>query len=263
MAEQIWTLTHGNSPLVAIAPHNGHAVRAELVDYYAIDESQRLYEEDPYTAEWVKIAPTQIVATRSRFEVDLNRPPERAIYRTPEQAWGLTVWKQDLPSDMIQCTMDNYHAFYDMYLQLLHDIEARFGYVVVYEFHSYNHRRAGANQPPAPEIDNPEINVGTSGNHNDYWHEVWETFSSTLRQYDYLGRSLDVREDVRWLGGPISRFAHQHFPRTAISINIEVKKFFMDEWTAQPDWDQIHELGKAFAATTNPMLDVMKYKFGR
>lgn len=263
MAEQIWTLIRGNSPLVAIAPHDGHAIRDELIPYFAIDENLRLYEEDPFTAEWVKIAPTQIIGTRSRFEVDLNRPPERAIYLKPEQAWGLTVWKQTLPPEIVQRTMENYHAFYDMYLNILREIEAQFGYVIVYEFHSYNHRRDGANQPPAPEIGNPEINIGTSGNHSDYWHDVWQTFSDELKSFDYFGRSLDVREDIRFDGGPISRFVHRNFPHTGISINIEVKKFYMDEWTAQPNWEHINMLYKAFASTTEPMLNLMKHKFGR
>ena len=32
-------------------------------------------------------------ARRSRFEVDLNRPREEAVYRVPEDCWGLDVWR--------------------------------------------------------------------------------------------------------------------------------------------------------------------------
>ena len=87
MSSSLWTLKKGNSPLVATAIHNGHAVRQEIASLFALDEMDRLREEDPFTAHWVTIADTQIVAWRSRFEVDLNRPRKKAVYLTPDDAW--------------------------------------------------------------------------------------------------------------------------------------------------------------------------------
>lgn len=263
MAEKIWKLTKGDSPLLAVAPHDGHEVRDELLPYYALNEQERLYEEDPFTAEWATIAPTHIIGTRSRFEVDLNRPEDIAIYMTPEQAWGLTVWKETLPEDIVSRTMDNYHAFYEMYLKTMQELEAKYGYIVVLDIHTYNHRRNGPNQQPAPEIENPEINIGTSNMDSDYWRDILDIFTQDLKAYDYMGRQLDVREDIRWRGGPISQFVHNNFPRTGISINIEVKKFFMDEHTGQPDWEQINELKKVFESTLPNLLHAMKVKFGQ
>lgn len=262
MAETIWKLIHGDSPLLAVAPHDGHIVRDELLPYFALSETERLYEEDPFTAHWAEIAPNHIIGLRSRFEVDLNRSEDMAIYLTPEQAWGLKVWQQPLPADIVARTIENYHAFYAMYLDVLNAIEARYGYVIVLDFHTYNHLRDGANQPPAPAIDNPEINIGTSNMDRAYWSDVLDRFTTDLCSYDYLGRQLDVREDVRWRGGPISQFVHTHFPKTGISINIEVKKFFMDEHTGEPDWEQIHELKQAFASTIPGLLQTMQTKFG-
>jgi cardiolipin synthase A/B len=46
---------------------------------------------DPFTAQLARVAPTRLIALRSRFEVDLNRPRERAVYRGPADAWGLEV----------------------------------------------------------------------------------------------------------------------------------------------------------------------------
>ena len=149
MAEQIWELVQGDSPLMAVAPHDGHAVRDELLPYYNLNEQERLYEEDPFTKEWAKIAPTYLIGKRSRFEVDLNRDPDMAIYQTPEQAWGLKVWKEPLPQAIIERTMENYRAFYDAYLKLMQAIEAKYGYIVVLDIHTYNYRRDGANMPPA------------------------------------------------------------------------------------------------------------------
>lgn len=263
MAETIWILQQGDSPLMAVAPHDGHTVRDELLPYYNLNEHERLYEEDPFTGEWAKIAPTYLIGTRSRFEVDLNRPTDRAIYQTPDQAWGLKVWKEPLPHDVIQRTMDNYHAFYDVYLNTMQAIESKFGYIVVLDIHSYNHQRDGSDMPPAPEIDNPEINIGTSNMDSTYWRDILDVFTEDLRAYDYMGRQLDVREDIRWRGGPISWFVHDNFPKTGISINIEVKKFFMDELTGEPDWTQINTLKEAFRSTIPNLLNAMKTKFGK
>jgi hypothetical protein len=37
------------------------------------------------------VAPTHIIVTRSRFEVDLNRPRDKAVYRCAADAWNLDV----------------------------------------------------------------------------------------------------------------------------------------------------------------------------
>src|SRR5690606_33956601 len=85
-------LTRGDGPIIAAAIHNGHEVRPEVAGLLALDDAQRLREEDPFTGEWTVVAPTQIVGLRSRFETDLNRPRDGAVYERPEQAWGLHIW---------------------------------------------------------------------------------------------------------------------------------------------------------------------------
>jgi hypothetical protein len=42
-----------------------------------------------------------MITHRSRFEVDLNRPRREAVYRIPEDAWGLDIWRDEvLPDDV-------------------------------------------------------------------------------------------------------------------------------------------------------------------
>ena len=102
MTDQIWRLHVGSGPLIATAIHDGHDVRDDVASHLALSDSERLREEDPFTGQWTQVAPTRVVGMRSRFEVDLNRPREKAVYRTPEDAWGLTVWKDDPPNDMFR-----------------------------------------------------------------------------------------------------------------------------------------------------------------
>ncbi|MGD8148875.1 N-formylglutamate amidohydrolase [Ornithinimicrobium sp. Y1694] len=79
--------------LVATAIHNGHELRPEVAEAMVLPEDVRRREEDPYTDVIGADAPARVVARRSRFEVDLNRPRDTAVYRTPADCWDLDVWR--------------------------------------------------------------------------------------------------------------------------------------------------------------------------
>ncbi len=235
MAETIWQERRADGPLVAVAIHDGHAVRNEVARHLALSEADRLREEDPSTGEWATVAPTSVVVLRSRFEVDLNRSRGQAVYRKPEDAWGLQVWSDELPDRLIKRSLAEYDAFYETMRELLQEKEHRFGRFVVYDLHSYNHRRAGPDEPPADEAENPQVNVGTGTMDRERWAPIVDRFIADLQAYDFPGGRLDVRENVRFRGGNFPRWVHETFPRTGCALAIEFKKFFMDEWTGQVD----------------------------
>jgi hypothetical protein len=79
-----------------------------------------------------------------------------------------------------------------------------------------------------------------------YWAPVVEAFLSSLAAADYQGRHLDVRENVKFRGRYLSEFVHTNFPRTGCCLAIELKKFFMDEWTGELDRDAFGALLGAF-----------------
>jgi hypothetical protein len=81
------------------------------------------------------------------------------------------------------------------------------------------------------------------------WAPVVERFIEDLRGFDFLGRHLDVRENVRFRGGNFPRWIHERFPETGCAIAIEMKKFFMDEWTGKPDHAYIKAIHKALKST--------------
>src|SRR6478609_3269515 len=87
----------GHEPLVTTAIHAGHELRPSIAHHLVLDEATRLREEDPYTDRIVGPEGTKIVVRRSRFEIDLNRPRDHAVYVTPEDAWGLELWDHELP----------------------------------------------------------------------------------------------------------------------------------------------------------------------
>jgi hypothetical protein len=65
------------------------------------------------------------------------------------------------------------------------------------------------------------------------WTPIVERFLGDLRAFDFAGRRLDVRENVKFRGGYFSQWIHESFPASGCSLAIEFKKFFMDEWTGE------------------------------
>ena len=142
---QIWHLTQGDSPLVATAIHDGHNLRTEVAAIMALPDLERLREEDPFTGNWANVADNRLIGSQSRFEVDLNRPREKAVYIQPEDAWGLHVWQETPSAAIIEQSLANYDAFYAEAHRLFSDLEKRFNHFVVFDLHTYKHRREGPN----------------------------------------------------------------------------------------------------------------------
>lgn len=257
MSDQIWRLHRDNGPLVATAVHDGHAVREEVAAHLALSDTAQLREEDPHTGEWAEVAPTQVIGTRSRFEVDLNRPRDKAVYRTPEDAWGLTVWKDDPPNKMFEESLAEYDAFYDEMRVLLKQVAEQHGHFVVFDLHTYNHRRGGPSGPEADANANPQVNIGTGTMDRARWAPIVDTFIGSLREFDYPGGKLDVRENVKFRGGNWPRWIHETFPNEGVAIAIEFKKFFMDEWTGAPDRAEVQAIGEALQSTVPAVLDAL------
>ena len=253
-----WTIEEGGGPLVACAVHAGNEVRSEALRHMAIRRRERFVEEDPYTDQLTRVAPTSIVVHRSRFEVDMNRARERAVYRTPGDAWGLTVWRGPLPAAVRQRSLRLYDRFYADLSAVLARAGAGGRPFVVLDLHSYNHRRGGPDAPPADPAGNPEINVGTGSLDRDRWGWLVQRFMADLGTVEVKGGPLDVRENVRFRGGHLSRWVHAAFPGQACCLAVEAKKFFMDERTGgidEPVWAGVRE---ALAATVPGILDELK-----
>lgn len=245
-------------PLVTTAIHDGHKLRKEVAEIMALNEDERLREEDPFTGEWITIGNTQIIATQSRFQVDLNRPREKAVYQKPEDAWGLNVWKSEPSQELVSSSLAEYDAFYKEAFQIFSDLEKQFGHFVIFDLHSYNHRREGVNGEAADPAANPEVNIGTGTMERKKWGSLIDRFINDLHNYDYNGRKLDVRENVKFKGGQFPRWIHQTFPESACSISVEFKKFFMDEWSGEPDVQQLEKIRLALQSTIPGVLEELK-----
>jgi N-formylglutamate deformylase len=223
------------TPVIAFAIHNGHHVRSEIRSHLAIPSAARKREEDPFTGEIAAAVEAHVVVQRSRFEVDLNRPPERAVYAGRSEAWGLDVWRRRIPLATKRESLFEYRAFYGATYAILADFEHRFGRFLVLDIHSYNHRRDGPDAPPSSPRRNPDVNVGSSPLNRELWAPLVRRFNRELASARGEHPALDVRENVRFRGSHFVTWVHQNFPGSGCALALEFKKTFMDEWTGRVD----------------------------
>ena len=252
-----WSFTDSSVPVVATAIHAGHDLRPAIASLTALDDATRLREEDPFTDALTSVGGSTVVAHRSRFEVDLNRSRGDAVYQTPGDAWGLELWREPPPAGEIERSRDLYDNFYFELGRRL-DVLAERGPFVVLDLHSYNHRRDGADEPPAPDAANPEINVGTGALDRKRWSRVVDGFLEALATQEVRGRRLDVRENVRFRGGELSRWVDRSYRGRGCALAIEFKKVFMDEWTGKLDEHHIEELRGALAAVVPSLIEELQ-----
>ena len=201
----------------------------------ALSEADRLREEDPFTGEAVRGVASHVIAHRSRFEFDLNRGSENAVYQTPEQSWGLEVWQLGgLQAELVQRSLELHSEYYRMLGALLDRIERQHRHFLLLDVHSYNHRREGPDAKPTPQADAPDVNIGTFSMPREEWAWLVDPLMEAMNSFDFNGRRLDVRENVAFQGkGEQTRFVHQHYPGRGCAIALEFKKFFMDEWSGE------------------------------
>ncbi len=250
----------GETPIFATAIHDGHIIREDLLDLSGLTESERLREEDPFTGIWTNVTDNRIIAHHSRFEYDLNRPPEKAIYLLPADAWGLKVWNVQPDRIKLAKSLQTYHKIYELIHKGLTELVDRFGSIVVFDLHSYNHRRNGPDAPAEDPALNPEINIGTGTMNRDFWSAIVNRFIKDLKAFNFQNRHLDVRENVKFKGGYFPRWVHENFQDSVCCISIEMKKFFMDEWTGAPDHETIADIGEALKSTIPGVLHELSKK---
>lgn len=148
----------------------------------------------------------------SRFVVDLNRRPGRAIYMKPEEAWGLQVRKQIPNTEEIEQARKYYNEFYQNLEQRFNEMLEKFPHVLVYDFHSFN---------PRAHRENPDVILGRSN-----MPPYWQPFVQKL-QYHFqntLGCDKRVVLDSFYPGGYLPRWLHQKFPQKVCCIALEFNK---------------------------------------
>ena len=253
-----WDLILGDGPVIATAIHDGHTVRPSLQSCLAISDDERRREEDPLTGLMTVVGDVRVQVHASRFQADFNRPREKAISTDPADTWGLRIW-HELPDSERERSLTGHDRFYTMMRELIDALLDRWDSLLLIDIHSYNHRRDGADAEPAPQRDNPDIELGVTTLDPDRWGAVATRFANALRATPVAGRSPDVRENVRFpTGGYFPEWVYATWGERVCTISPEYKKIYMDEWTAQADIPAVEDLRRGLRNA----VDAVRGEFG-
>ena len=216
-------------PYVGTAIHNGYNFREELEAICNLNVSDRLYEEDPGTADWLDGLSITLVANNSRYEYDLNRPPESCIY---EEAWSKLVWSRPLTENERRLSLEKHASYYRILGAVLKKLETLFGRCLLFDVHSYNMQRDNRQTASV-------FNIGTAQIEKRRWHKTLKSLNETLNQIELPNLEVRAEQDLVFYGkGYQASFTRQHCA-SVLTIPIEVKKVY-DELTGD-FFPMVHE----------------------
>ncbi len=206
-------------PYVCGAVHDGHQFRKELWPNCLHTEYERWFEEDPATKEMIQSHPIVIAGMDSRFEYDLNRSPETAIYT---DAWGKQLWKSPLSTEMKEKSLQKHANFYKVVQALIHKVEEKFGKCIVYDIHSYNWQRW------TREV--PMWNLGTANVDYKRFGKIIESWRAILEKMPLPNgiKSTSKINDTFQGNGYFLKYITQNFDNTLV-LATEAKKLYCDE----------------------------------
>ena len=228
------------SGMLGVALHSGSTVRPEMQQIMGVTRQQRFLEEDPYTDRFVKDFPMHLVALDSRFEYDLNRELEGAIYPYGEKKWGLQVWKRPLTGEEREKTYLKHKEFHEFLEVIIEHILEYHRIAVVFDIHSFCYQRERRLEWWKDE--HPEINLGTSSIDRTHFAPLIDRFLERISRTTINGHRIRVAENEIFPGGFLTRkFAKSH-PKTVLVLAIEYKKIFMDEHTGRLDEKTLEKL---------------------
>ncbi|WP_400078335.1 N-formylglutamate amidohydrolase [Winogradskyella sp. R77965] len=207
-------------PYVCGAVHDGHQFRKELWKNCLHTEYERWYEEDPETKNMVISHPILIAGCDSRFEYDLNRTPEEAVFET---AWGKQLWKQPLAEEEKEISLQKHTNFYKVVHALISKIEEKFGVCIVYDMHSYNWKRW--------DREVPTWNLGTSNIDNERFGEqveLWREILASIKLPHGIKQTAKINDTFQG-NGYFLKYITNNFKNTLV-LATEIAKVYCDEY---------------------------------
>ena len=206
-------------PFICGAVHDGHQFRPSLWNNCKHTEYERWYEEDPCTKQMVQSFPIILAGRDSRFEYDLNREPERAVY---EDAWGKQLWKQPLSEKEKNLSLQKHANFYKVTHALCQKLESDFQKVVVFDMHSYNWKRW--------DREVPVWNLGTSNIDQKRFGKLTESWSDKLGSMQLPNGIANTSKinDTFQGNGYFLKYITKNFNNTLV-LATEISKVYCDE----------------------------------
>lgn len=205
-------------PYACLSIHNGHQLRPDLKEICNLTDHERWQEEDPHTMDMISSLPIVISAMDSRYEYDLNRSAENAIYT---DAWGKKVWKEPLGEKHRKDSLSKHSDFYRIIHSLISYLENKFGSLLVFDVHSFNYRRI-PRETPVFNLGTELVNTTANRKYIDHW-------LGQLRKFRLPNVDVTVGENDVFKGnGYLLSYITSHFSKTLV-LATEVKKIYCDE----------------------------------
>ena len=206
-------------PYVCGAVHDGNQFRKSLWDNCTHSTYERWYEEDPETKNMVISHPILIAGRDSRFEYDLNRPIEEAVFET---AWGKQLWKEPLSKEEKAKSLAKHTVFFEVTHALVEKIESKFGCCIVYDMHSYNWQRW--------DREVPTWNLGTTNIDNERFGQEIESWRQSLSEIKFPHgiKSTAAINNTFFGNGYFLKYITKNFKNTLV-LATEIAKVYCDE----------------------------------
>jgi len=209
------------SSYICTAVHDGHNFRKSLWANCTHSGYERWYEEDPSTFKMIRSHPVVISGLDSRFEYDLNRDPENAIY---EDAWGKRLWRNPLSEKERNISLQKHRSFYRVLHALVDKMHRKQGRVIVFDMHSYNWRRWDR-EVPIWNIGTKNIDIGRFGG----IAESWRYKLSTMILPGNIKSTSKINDTFEG-NGFVLKYITQNFEH-ALVLATEIAKVYCDEET--------------------------------
>ncbi len=207
-------------PYACAAIHDGHQFRKELWENCIHTEYERWYEEDPETKNMIKSHSIVLAGCDSRFEYDLNRDPENAVFDT---AWGKQLWSKPLSEKMKDKSLRKHTNFYKIVHTLVNKLESKFGFCTIYDMHSYNWKRW--------DREVPTWNLGTSNVDNTRFGDVIDSWRQSLSEIKLPNniKSTAKINDTFLGNGYFLKYITNNF-KNSLVLATEIAKVYCDEY---------------------------------
>lgn len=231
-------------PLVGLAIHAGHNLRAELKSICSQTDIDRFYEEDIATEKFIEELPVTIVLNDSRYEYDINRDEDTAFYDMYE--WGKKVWIENPTPQMRDESIKYYYEVTNFIDDVFSSLIEKHGFCVVYDIHSYNYKR----RVDAPS---PIFNLGFRSLKGR--EQYGKKFMDILSNIKLNGEKSDVLADIPFPGGSLGVKLSKKY-KNLYFFPTEIKKIYCDEITGELYSDILNEIQ---VKLTDAMLEMFEY----
>ena len=209
-------------PLICVALHDGSGFPFELEQHCLLTSADRIFEEDPHTAELVVSQPIVLAGMDSRYYYDLNRSP---VHCDQPIVFGRRVWKKDV-HPLSSLAKQRHDKFYALFKVLVDKVVKLFGYCLIMDIHSYNYSRI--------DRETPLFNLGTAMYNREDEHVFARQWQQVLADVQFPGIKLPVAENDVFKGqGYLLQWVQQKFPKTCLTVSLDIKKIYCDEVTGE------------------------------